>query len=156
MSLSKYLIIMTFSAILGWIAWILVLVYVDPYKAGFVGFVFFYLSLFFALIGTLSVIGYFIRSKIHKEELTYQQVSNAFRQAILLAILVSGSLFLKSLGLLNWFNIIIFIIALVLLEVFYLSRKSNKWHKQNSESEQIVENESILEFESAEEEAQIE
>lgn len=148
---------MTFSAILGWIAWILVLIYVDPFKAGFVGFVFFYLSLFFALIGTLSVIGYFIRSKVHKEEITYQQVSNAFRQAILLAIFVAGSLFLKSFGLLNWFNIIIFIIALVLLEVFYLSRKSKKWQKQELESEQEAEEnkEGALVLEEAHEEVQI-
>lgn len=153
MSLSRYLIIMTFSAILGWIAWILVLIYIDPFKAGIVGFVFFYLSLLFALIGTLSVIGYFIRSKIHKEEITYQQVSNAFRQAILLGILVAGSLFLKSIGLLNWFNIIIFIIALVLLEVFYLSRKNKKWQKQDSESEQeTIESGETTELAEAEEE----
>lgn len=137
---------MTFSAILGWIAWILVLFYIDPFTSGLSGFVFFYISLIFALIGTLSVIGYFVRSKFHKEELTYEQVANAFRQSILLSVLFTVSLFLRSQGLLKWWNIILLIIGLTLLEVFIMGRKAKKSISQELDSsikseESIIKNE---------------
>jgi len=138
MTLSRYLIVMTFSAILGWVAWILVLFYIDPFTSGLSGFILFYISLIFALIGTLSVIGYFVRARFHKEELTYEQVANAFRQAILLSVLVTISLFLRSQGLLKWWNIILLIIGLTLLEVFIMSRKAKKSYPESSQSQDSI------------------
>ena len=114
---------------------------IDPYISGFVGLAFFYISLLFALSGTLSVIGYYIRSRFHKEELTYEQVANAFRQAILLSIFFTGSLILKSQGLLTWWNIVLFILALVLFEIFTIIKKNKQkpYTEQDPEPEQTQE-----------------
>ncbi len=123
MSLNKYLFFMALGALISWGAWYLVLRTTDPLESGFLGFLFFYLTLFFALVGTFSVIGFFIRKLALKDELAFRHVVVSFRQAILFSILITGSLILQSLSLLTWWNIILFILALTVLEFFFISFK---------------------------------
>ena len=123
MTLNKYLILMTLTTIVCWGAWISVINTINPIEAGFLGFFFFYSSLLLALTGTLSVIGFFIRKLVLKEELAFCHVAVSFRQAILFSILVAGSLILQAKGLLTWWNVLLFILALTVLEFFFISFK---------------------------------
>ena len=126
MSFKKYLILMTFSTFVCWIIWLLVLNYIDPQEAGFLGFIFFYFSLFLSLVGTISIVGLFIRMKILKDELVFRHVSTAFRQAILFSILIIGALFLNSKSLLTWWDMVLFILALSVIEFFFIAYKANR------------------------------
>ena len=121
MSLNKYLIFMGLGALIAWGAWLFVIYGMNPEEAGILVFVFFYLTLFFALTGTFSVIGFFIRKLALKNELAFRHVVVSFRQAILFSILIVGSLFLESRGLLTWWNVILFILILTVLEFFFIS-----------------------------------
>ncbi len=123
MTLKKYLILMSLCTLFCWLAFVLVINYIDPTEANFLGFLFFYFSLFLACLGTMSVLGFAIRMKIFRDEIVYKQVSAAFRQAIMFSILVVGSLFLQSKSLLTWWNILLFILALTVLEFFFISYK---------------------------------
>ena len=116
---------MASAAFLGWLIWLLVINLVNPEEAGILGFVFFYVSLFIALWGTFSVMGFYFRKLILKEEMLIKHIKVSFRQGILFAILITGSLFLQSKNLLTWWNIVLFIIALTLLELFFISYKSS-------------------------------
>ncbi len=127
MSLKQYMILMAIGSAIGWGAWILILFSTNPFEAGFLGFVLFYLALFIALVGTMSLLGFIVRLWILKrEEVVLRQVTTAFRQSILLSVLVAGSLYLQSRGVLAWWNIIIFIIVLGLIELFYISTRYSK------------------------------
>jgi hypothetical protein len=114
---------MSISAVFCWIVWASVLYLIDPTSAGILGFVFFYLSLFLSLAGTLSVLGLLLRMKFGKKEAVFKTVTTSFRQATMLGLLVIGSLFLKSKNLLTWWNIVFLILALIVLEFFFITFK---------------------------------
>jgi hypothetical protein len=81
MSLRYYLILMSIGALICWLAWFFVLGSIDPTQAGFFGFLFFYASLFLALTGTFSVIGFLIKKIVLKnDQVIFHHVRSTFRQ----------------------------------------------------------------------------
>lgn len=126
MTLRQYLILMSLSAVFCWIIWVFVLFLIDPTATDILGFVFFYLSLFLSLAGTLSVVGLIFRMKFGREEAVFKTVTTSFRQATMLSCLIIGSLFLKSKSLLAWWNIVLLVLALTILEFFFMSYQNQK------------------------------
>lgn len=94
---------------------------VNPAETNGAGFLLFYLSLFFSLIGIAALIGFLIRFVFLRRELALNKVIVAFRQAFLFAAFAAAALFLLSRGLATWLNLIILIIGLSALEFFLLS-----------------------------------
>lgn len=123
MTLTRYLIVMISATLIWWGAFFWVIFKIDPLEAGFLGFLFFYLSLVFALTGTFSLIGFLVRILVLKNELIFRQVALAFRQSISFALLIVGALFLESKDFLTWWNILFLILALTLLEFVFISFK---------------------------------
>lgn len=126
MSLRNYLVFMGISTLLCWGAWILVIVNINPENAGFIGLFAFYLTLLFALTGTLFFFSFIVRRFFNKEAIVSRQVGLSFRQAISYAIIVLGALWLQSQNLLNWGNILLLILALTVLEIFFVSRRRKR------------------------------
>lgn len=122
MTLKKYLIGIAVSTVLTFVAFMLVLFYVDPFDTGIVGFVGFYASLFFTIIGAFTIIGFYLRIWSSGNEVVYAHVAPSFRQAIFLAVIIIGSLLLQSFRLLTWWDAILFVLSIVLLEFFFMSR----------------------------------
>lgn len=122
MTLGTYLFGISISTVLCWVAWILTLFNLDPKTAGTVGFLSFFTSLFFALIGTLTIAGFYIRLLASKNEYYYENITISFRQAILASIMVVGLLVLQALRLLNFFDGTLFVLAIILLEAYFLAR----------------------------------
>ena len=117
---------MTILTVICWITWGLVLILVNPQQSDLMGFVLFYFSLFLALLGTASVLGFLIRVWLKKKPI-FKQVEIAFRQAIWLGLLVSVTFILKGLDLLRWWNALFLILFLIFLELFFLL--SNRRYK---------------------------
>ena len=117
---------MSVASLLSWGAWLLVLFSIDPLEAGTLGLTIFYLSLFFSSAGTLAVAGFYVRRLVLKRQIVFHSVTNAFRQGILFAVLIVGSLYLQSLELLTWWNTVLFVLALTILEVFFISHQTRK------------------------------
>ncbi len=126
MTLRQYLILMTVGTIFCWVIWFFVLYLIDPTESGILGFAFFYLSLFLSLAGTLSILGLLFRMRFGKEEMVFKTVMISFRQATLLGLLVIAALFLKSHDILAWWNIFLLIVALTILEFFFISYNKKK------------------------------
>ncbi|PIY78796.1 MAG: hypothetical protein COY82_00570 [Parcubacteria group bacterium CG_4_10_14_0_8_um_filter_35_7] len=123
MTLKSYLILMTISTFFCWLAWGVVLFFIDPTQAGFIGLLFFYLSLFLALTGTISLIGFFLRTLILKNEIVFRHVIISFRQAVFFSMVIVGSLFLESKDLFTWWNITFLVLFLTVLEFFFISQR---------------------------------
>jgi len=121
MTLGKYLFLMTMATLLCWGALALVVFFVDPEQSGTVGILIFYLAAFFAIIGTASIFGFLVRYFFKPRDFAFVQVKNSFRQAIWFAILVVIVLFLQSKGLIAWWNLILLVLALAVLEMFWMS-----------------------------------
>jgi hypothetical protein len=124
MSLRSYIFLMLLATIACFLAFFAVIYFFDPFVGGLWVLLFFYLSLFLALLGTFSILGLFVRLIFTREKLVLKKVLISFRQAVWFSLLVVISLHLKSIDLLAWKNIILLILAFTLLELFFMSYKT--------------------------------
>lgn len=123
MTLKQYLAWMGLGTAISWGALWSVLTYLEPETAGPVGFLFFYLSIFLGITGTLTLLGFAWRYFKHGEEVLFRHVSVSFRQGALLALMVVGALFLQDQDQLTWWNLGLLVLGITLLEFFWLSTK---------------------------------
>ncbi len=121
MTLKRYLILMTVSTLAAWGSWAAVVNYLDPESTGSLSFWFFYLSLMVAVVGAATLIGFGLRRLIHRHDVIFRQVSISFRQGILLAIAIILSLLLQDQNLFTWWNLVILVTILTVIEFFFLS-----------------------------------
>lgn len=121
MSLKTYLILIGICTIVCWVSFGLVLYYINPLTAKWLGFLFFYGSLFLALTGTFSLLGFAARFIFKRDQTLYKQINIASRQAIMLSILVLSVLALQSQNYLFWWNILLLIIIFSLIELFFIT-----------------------------------
>ncbi|MBU1131954.1 hypothetical protein KKC32_01720 [Patescibacteria group bacterium] len=127
MSVNRFLLILAGCTLVCWLAWLAVLIMINPAQAGILAFLFFYLSLGFALVGTFSVFGLLMRWRFSKEEMAHKHMKIASRQSILFAVLILVAFFLQSQRLLTWWNLVILIVIAAFVELFFISyRKLNK------------------------------
>ena len=127
MTLKQYLILVGCGSLIAWVSWLMVLFTVNPFEAGALGFLFFYISLAIALIGTLAILGFGVRMFIHRHEgIVLREVATAFRQACLFTVVLVGSLLLQSRSLLAWWNALLFIGAVTTIELFFLSSRISR------------------------------
>ena len=124
MSLRSYIFLMLLATLACYLAFLAVIYFFDPFAGGIWALLFFYISLFLALVGTFSILGLIIRLFFTKEKLVLRKVVVSFRQALWFALLIVVSLHLKSIDLLAWKNIILLILAFALLELFFMSYKT--------------------------------
>ncbi len=125
MSLRSYLLLMIFATSLCWGAFVIVLYSVNPDLTNWIGFSLFYLSLFLAISGIASIIGFVVRFIGLRHELAINSVRAAFRQSFLFAGLIVISLLLLANNLFTWVNLILLIAGLSVLEYFLLSYTQN-------------------------------
>ncbi len=124
MTLRQYLVLMGMGTALSWAAVALIVTSVDPFATQAVVLGAFYASLFLALTGTISLLGFTLRVVLLRGQLVVsRQVAVSFRQAVLLGLLVIIALVLKSWALLTWWNALLVVAALTLLEFFFISAK---------------------------------
>lgn len=127
MNFRQYIILMGISALFAWATWVFILFGISPNEAG-LGIVFlFYIALLLAIACSLSILGLVLRFYVFKKghSISYQ-AAKAFRQGMLLSVLVVGLLYLQSKGILNWWTIILFIAVLTLIEFFLISYKRSE------------------------------
>lgn len=123
MTLKQYLLGMILGTLVSWCALGLVVNYLNPELAGNIGLIFLYLSMFLSIAGTVTLIGFTWRFFLHKDEVLYRQVSVSFRQGVMIGLAVVVALFLQANKLLTWWNLLLLIIGLTVLEFLALSTR---------------------------------
>lgn len=121
MSFRNYLYSMIVASLVAWVGVAAIIVFVRPSEADGTGIALLYTSIFLAVVGTLALLGISIRTWLFPRESRATQVSVAFRQSILFAVLVDGILFLSHAQLVRWWIIVSFIILLTALEFLFIS-----------------------------------
>ncbi len=121
MTLKQLLIIISIGTALCWATWLMIVINVDPTTSEFFGFLLFYTCLFCALLGSFFLATFLWRKIFNKNSIEYQIVGTSFRQSFSFGILVILMLTLKSHDLLTWWNMIMVIVGLTLIEFFFLS-----------------------------------
>jgi len=113
---------MILATLVAGASWGLVIYYLDPLKSGIVGLILFYLTLFFASVGLLTILGFYIRRRVSNNELLFVLVGVSFRQAIWLSFILMGLLMMQGAGILEWWDAGLLILSLALLEGYFLSK----------------------------------
>ena len=121
MSLRLYLFIMSVMTAFCALVFGYIVFTVNPETTNGAGFLLFYLSLFLSIIGLAAIIGFVVRFIFLRHELAIDKVKISFRQAFFFAFFIVISLWLLARGQLSWFNVLILIIGLSVLEFFLLS-----------------------------------
>jgi len=117
---------MILATLFCWAAFLIVIYSINPLQTVFLGFVLFYISLFFAVTGLASIVGFLARYFFNKNQFISQQVKISFRQAVWFGILIVVSLFLQSQGLIAWWNLLILLIILISLEMMFLKQNETR------------------------------
>jgi hypothetical protein len=136
MSLKQLLIVVSAATLILWLSWLFIIFEVDPTSAGIFGLLFFYASLFCALLGTLFVFFTLAKRRLNKDELEQKVVTGSFRQSIFFALTLTLVLFLQSKHFLTWWNLIILVVATTLLEYLFLSFKKKEPTKPDNSASQ--------------------
>lgn len=126
MTYKQFLFWMLFGTLLGWFAFASVVRTIDPMTSGLMGLSFFYLTLGFATMGTLSLIGMLIRTSFRPHVAIARHAGVSFRQSILLTVLAVGSLALHSRSTLNWWTALMFLGTLTIAEFFLISWRGSR------------------------------
>jgi hypothetical protein len=121
MSLRAYLALMGFGTVLASVTFFLVLFRVDVDTAGASGFAMFYVSLFLAITGAISLLSLSVRSLNRRGEMLSRLVGLSFRQAALLSALAVGALALRAYGLLSWWSALLAAAAVTAVEFLFIS-----------------------------------
>lgn len=102
--------------------WITILFNVDPTKADQFVLVALYASIFLFIMGISTFIGFGIRVWLSNREVIYQHLTPAMRQGMLIGFTAVGLLFLQSLRVLSAIDAGAFILAILLLELFFQAK----------------------------------
>ncbi len=121
MTLKKYLGTMFVVVFIAWSLWALVLNSINPFETNWIGFSLFYGSLFLALLGSASLLGFIVRFVALRQKLAFRVVNDAFRQSFFFSFFLLAILFLLSQGFFSWLNLIFLISGLSVLEFFLIS-----------------------------------
>jgi hypothetical protein len=113
---------MAFGFVLFGAILVFTLLKLDP-KQGFVTVFTFYVSLTLTITCLFSLLSFMVRRKVTNNELFFANIKVSFRQALLLAVFADLTLFIASIGLLTWWDIILLALSLILLELYFESNK---------------------------------
>lgn len=122
---------MILATLLCWASFFIVINSVNPLNTSVLGFVFFYSSLFLSLIGTLSVLGFLLRHWFNKNQFISEQVVISFRQSIWLSIIIVVGLYLQSQRLATWWNLLILLVLMIVLEFYFIYQSEETLEKEN-------------------------
>lgn len=123
MPLKYYVFLMLFGTLLCWCAWALVLWKIDPATSGMIGLMSFFLSLFLALLGTFTLLGFAFRRSIRKDTIAFRHIGISVRQGLFFSLVLVGSLLLRSTGLYVWWSMLFLLAGFTLLEFFFLTHE---------------------------------
>jgi hypothetical protein len=127
MNAKNYSLIMGAATIIAWVGFFTIIFNFDPQEANWIIFILFYLSLFLAVSGTLSIIGFFARILLlRKRSILRYLATESFRQATIVAAALVVTLILQSVRILTWWNMALLILAAAALEFLILLFKKNQ------------------------------
>ncbi len=126
MSLRLYLILMSIGTVFCWAAWVYILFNTSPNDNNIISLISFYLSLFMAIVGTFSVIGFTLRRLIIKDDdVVFRHVRHTFRQGTILGTAIILALILLSQELLFWWNAILLAIFFLFVEIIIFTNRKH-------------------------------
>ena len=112
---------MAVATTVAFVGWALVLFYIDPISSGYMGLVLFYTTLFLGLMGFFTLISFSLKRWVSNNEIIFAYVASSFRQGFWLAVIIVGLLIMQAARILNWWDTLLFVGSIALLELYFIS-----------------------------------
>jgi len=133
MNIKTYNIFMILATAIAWLGFFIIINNFDPFLGNWTVFTMFYVVLFLAILGTLSLLGYWWRKILNRsKEMPRFLVSESFRQAIIFSAVAIIALWLQAGRILTWWNILLLIVSATLLEFIIILFRQNNSDKLNA------------------------
>jgi hypothetical protein len=136
MKVKKTLFSIFSITLLAFGGWLTILFNVDPTKADRFILIALYASIFLFVMGILTFIGFWVRVLLSNREVIYSHLTPSLRQATLVAFAVIGLLFLQSLRVLSIIDAGAFVLAVLLLELFFRAKPKTTESRPTDEDEE--------------------
>lgn len=103
--------------------WIILVFNYNPFTSDNFIISTFWCSLFLWLCGILTFGLFFLRIQYSNREIIYSHLPISLRHSILITACLVGLLFLKSISVLTWWVTLMFVMVVLLLELFFRTKK---------------------------------
>lgn len=123
MALKLYLFGLICTLLLALFLFILLFFSVNPYAAPVWIVILFYFTFFLIWTSVFALVGFYLKVWASNREVIFAHLLPTLRQALFLSIVVTGLLFLKQIDVLNWWIGGMLALAILLIELFFRSRK---------------------------------
>jgi len=119
-----YILGLTFTALFSWGGFFLVVTQLDPEEfVGSMPYVAFFATLFLAVTATASIISFYVRVLLSKNQVYYGNLNISLREGFFVAVLITTFLSLQYFRVLTFLDAGLLIASMILFEIFLLSRK---------------------------------
>ena len=102
-----------------------VTLFLNPFTSGWIGLTLLLVSLYFLVASIFTLVGFVVRVLRSRKEIIYAHLATAFRQGLLLSLIVVGSLLLQAFRIFNIWSALLFVAAVVLIELAFQSHASS-------------------------------
>lgn len=123
MTYSSYLAVIFFSSVVSWLSFYMVIERLDPFVNPVTAFVSISVTMFLALTGTFTILGFYLRLFWLKNSLYFYNINVSFRQGVLLAFAVCIMLGFQAFRILNWWDGMIIVLVVAIIEFSFLSKR---------------------------------
>lgn len=123
MALRLYMFSLICTFILSLFLFLLLFFSINPYAAPIWIILLFDFTFFLIWTSIFALIGFYLKVWATNHEVIFAHLLPTLRQAIFLSLIVTGLLFLKQIGVLNWWIGGMLVAAIILVELFFRSRK---------------------------------
>ena len=123
MALRLYLFSLVCTLLLSLFLFLLLFFSINPYAAPVWIIILFYFTFFMIWASVFALVGFYLKVWATNREVIFAHLLPALRQAVFMSIVLTGLLFLKQIGVLNWWIGGMLIAAVLLVELFFRSRK---------------------------------
>jgi hypothetical protein len=124
MSHYRYITVIAFAAFLAWLGWFVVVFKLSPFENAGLAMTLFYLTLFIALSCTFTVVGFYFRVWLFRNEIFYGHINVALRQGVFLSLIATFCLVFQMIRVLTWWSGLLLIVIALLLEFYFSARDS--------------------------------
>lgn len=124
MKLKNLLWVFEILAIAFWAVFFVILFFTNPNKSDISIFILFFITLFFAFAFSWGLAELYFVTKIRGMEEIKGRSFSAFRHGFMVSMVLSGILFMQGAGVLTLWDGIIFVLAIVLFEAYFLTRNN--------------------------------
>lgn len=124
MTHNRYIAIIAGAGLLAFLGWMLVLTKLSPFESTGLALAFFFITLFIFLTSFFTVVGYYFRLWLFKNEVFYQHINISFRQGFFLTMITVFCLVLQMVRVLTWWSGLLVVMGAVFLEFYFSSKDS--------------------------------